>query len=267
MLQHYQNQSCPQAAELLKEDPITYSVLINILQGQCQDIFTDHENVVVCYSNPPYPVWVWCRDVEDERAVMDIAACLKGQLPLHTVRACIMNTALSEKLKEADEYFRDVKLGMGLLSYRLDAIDDGGHPCDGFMRLVREEEIPSLIDIRHDMSMEMEGMDLSRERCEESLTQTVKRNGLFAWCNDNGQIVALTSRGDQPPYSKISMVYTLPQYRRKGYAINLVHGVTETILADGLIPILYTDAGYAASNECYQKIGYRQIGSLCSICK
>ena len=90
---------------------------------------------------------------------------------------------------------------------------------------------------------------------------------LFAWRKDSGEIVSLTARGDQPPYSKITSVYTLPQHRRKGYAINLVYAVTETILADGLIPILYTDAGYAASNACYQKIGYQQVGSLCSICK
>lgn len=267
MLKHYQNQACPALADLMREEEITYSVLIKILQDTCTDIFTDYENVVICYSSSPWPVWAWCRDPQDRNAVMEIARCLKEQLPLHTVRACIMPADLAEQLKLADEYFCEVKPGMGLLSYRLDRIKEIDYPCEGCMGLVREEEICGLIDVRHDMVMEMEGMDQSREHCEESLRRMVKNRELFAWRIGDGKIVALTGRGNQGEYSKITSVYTLPEYRRKGYAINLVHGVTKTILADGLTPILYTDAGYAASNECYQKIGYRLVGSLVSICK
>ena len=266
MLQHYQNQACPEASKLMQEEAITYSVLMKILCGPCQDIFTDHENVVICYSNPPYPVWVWCRDADDAAVVMDIAFCLKEQLPLHTVRSCIMPSALAEKLKAADAYFRDAKPGMGLLSYRLDRIQPIQHVCDGSMSLVEEREIPGLLDIWHDMHMEMEGVDQGPEHNLKTITRMVHAKSLFAWRTDAG-IAALTARANQEKYSKITSVYTLPEHRRKGYAINLVHGVTETILSDGLIPILYTDSGYAASNACYQKIGYRQIGSLVSICK
>lgn len=109
-------------------------------------------------------------------------------------------------------------------------------------------------------------MDQTAEHCLATLTRMVKNKCLFAWRTEAG-IVALTGRGDQKNYSKITSVYTLPQHRRKGYAINLVHSVTQTILDDGLIPILYTDAAYGASNDCYRKIGYEQVGSLVSICK
>lgn len=266
MLQHYKNQACPELGELIQEDAITYSVLLKILRDSCCDILTDHRNVVVCYSNPPYPVWVWCRDVGDDGAVMEIAHCLKEQLPLNTVRYCIMSEALLQKLREADLFFRDTKPGMGLLSYRLDRILPLAHTCDGGMGLVGEGEIPGLLDAWHDMHMEMEGMDQTAEHCLATLTRMVKNKCLFAWRTEAG-IVALTGRGDQKNYSKITSVYTLPQHRWKGYAINLVHSVTQTILDDGLIPILYTDAAYGASNDCYRKIGYEQVGSLVSICK
>ena len=267
MLQHYKNQAYPELSTLMEEESIPYSVLMKILQEPCQDIFTDHENVVVCYSNPPYPVWAWCRDLEDEKMVMDIALCLKEQLPLDTVRSCIMPSALVERLKKADDYFGDVKPGMGLLSYRLDHINAINHVCEGYMSLVKKDEIPVLIDVWHDMHMEMEGMDQSREHCAKTIDRMVSGKNLFAWRIGNGKVVALTGRGNQGRYSKITSVYTLPEHRRKGYAINLVHGVTKMILDEGLIPILYTDAGYKASNECYQKIGYKQVGSLVSICK
>lgn len=264
MLQHYQNQACPEAAALMQDEAITYSVLINILQGECTDIFTDHEGVVICYSFPPYPVWVWCRDVENAQYVDSIARCLKTAFPLEKGYTYNLSYELLERLKETDECFRDTVMKMRLLSYRLDEIHDV-KSCDGFMSLVREDEIPDLIGVRHDMVMEMEGFDLSAERCEASLRFMVEGRCLFAWRDDAGKIAALTGRGDQGKYSKITSVYTLPQHRRKGYAINLVHGVTETMLSDGLIPILYTNADYVASNACYRKIGYRQVGSLCNV--
>ena len=265
MLQHYRNQACPEAAELLQGDSITYSVLINILLGECKDIFTDHESVIVCYSASPWPVWVWCRDPENPTDVMEIARCLREKYPLEQGYDIILSHALLEGLKKQDGYFRKAKNKMGLLSYRLDAISAIDYPCAGSMSFVQEDEIRSLVGIWQDMCMEMEGRVFSPEHCEASIRRMVEEKRLFAWGNDAGEIVALTGRGDQGNYSKITSVYTLPQYRRKGYAINLVHGVTENILADGLIPILYTDAGYCASNACYQKIGYRQVGSLCSI--
>lgn len=265
MLEHYQNKACPEIADLMRDEAVTYSVLIKILQGTCTDIFTDHENAVVCYSAAPWPVWVWCRDTENAAIVTEIARCLKEQFPVEQGYDIILSDELREKLREVEPYFRGVKDGMGLLSYRLDAIEKIDYPCAGSMSLVREEEILPLVGVWQEMHREMEGRELTPERCETSIRRMVEEKCLFAWRNDAGEILALAGRGDQGEFSKITSVYTLPAHRRKGYAINLVHSVTEAMLAEGFTPILYTDAGYAASNACYQKIGYKLVGRLTSI--
>lgn len=267
MLQHFENQSCPGAAQLLEKEAINYSVLSKILQGTCAHIFTDLRSVIVCHSCAPYPVWIWCADVENARSVEKIARCIKQMLPLEQGYTHILSRELLEQLQRKDPYFDKVKEKMGLMSYRLDEIREISHPCEGSMSLVREEEVSGLIGIWHDMHMEMEGLDHTPEHCEQTLRRMTGERSLFAWRIGSGEIVALTARGDQTPYSKITSVYTLPRHRRNGYAINLVHGVTKTILEDHLIPILYTDAGYAASNACYQKIGYDLVGRLISICR
>lgn len=267
MLKHYENRECPDLIDLMGNEAITYSVLIKILQGECAHVFTDGERAIVCHSASPWPVWVWCRDVSDDRTVAEIGQCLKTHFPVEQGYDIILSRELLASLRDRDLYFQSVKDGMGLLSYRLDKINEIGYDCCGSMGLVREDEIMGLIGIWQAMHMEMEGRSFTPERCEESLRRMVGEKSLFAWRSEEGRILALTGRADQPPYSKITSVYTLPEYRRKGYALHLVHGVTETILADGLVPILYTDAGYVASNACYKKIGYRQVGCLCSVCK
>lgn len=264
MLRHYQNQACPELSSLMEKEAITYSVLMKILQGQCADIFTDHENMVVCYSSQPWPVWVWCQDMFMAK---EIGACLKENFPVEQGYEIIMSCELLEQLRQEDDYFRRAGHKMGLLSYRLDQINLINYPCEGHMDCVREEEIPSLISAWQAMRIEMEGRHITPERCVETMSRMVAEKVLFAWRLKDGTITALTAKGNQPPYSKVTSVYTLPAHRRKGYAINLVHSVTKTILDDGLIPILYTDAGYEASNACYRKIGYELVGRLTSICK
>ena len=56
-LLHLKNASNIELSKQLEGD-ITYSVLFRILQNDCTDIFYN-EGVIICYSNPPYPIWVW----------------------------------------------------------------------------------------------------------------------------------------------------------------------------------------------------------------
>lgn len=266
-MKHYHDESCPELASLLRDDSITYSVLIQILQGRCTDIYTDHQGFVICYSYPPYPIWVWCGDLNNEQYIDDIAQCLKSAFPFEKGFSYNISHELMKRLQEKDACFACASVKMGLLSYRLDAICSIGHPCDGYISLPREEELSWLAGVWHDMAHEMEGFDLDTAQCESSVRDHLGKGTLFVWRCDAGQIVALCSRGDQGAYCKIGTVYTLPDHRRRGYAINLVHAVTESILSDGLTPILYTNAGYEASNACYRKIGFREVGRLCNVCK
>lgn len=263
---HLQYQSDVEDAALLKgDDAITFSVLTSILQGTCADIFTNHESIIVCHSGHPYPVWAWCRDVGVEADVRRIAACLKEAFPLDGGYACNLSYELLARLKELDPYFEQAKIKMNLLSYRLDKLNRIDHPCDGAPEQASPDELSVLAQLWHDGCLEMEGMDHSEEKCLEHTAEAIRSGKIFVWRDGAGEIAAITSRGNTGGYSKIASVYTRPEKRRRGYAMNLVAHVTKTILEDGLTPILYTNADYAASNECYRKIGYRKVGSLCTV--
>lgn len=41
--------------------------------------------------------------------------------------------------------------------------------------------------------------------------------------------------------------------------------IAKIVEAQGKLPVLYTDADYAASNACYEGIGYKKQGSLCTV--
>jgi len=265
ILQHYQHTGVEADVKLLQgEHEITFSVLITLLQRECTDIYTNHESVIVCYSNAPFPVWVWIKDAEKKEDVAAIGECLKSAFPMEQGYYYNLSYELLEKLKAEDRYFSQAKRKTGLISHRLDEILPIHAPCDGRRTVVQQDDLEALIPLWQDMAFEIEGIRHETEFCRQKILRHIQRGSLFLWRNDAGEIVAMTGRGDMGAYSKINAVYTLPAHRRKGYAINLVHQVTQDILNDGLIPILYTDADYIASNSCYRKIGYRPVGQLCT---
>lgn len=263
-LKHYENIAVPEAAALLiGDDAITYSVLGNILHGACAHTVTDCENIIICHSTPPYPVWVWCREDDTPTHTTQIAETLKEHFPAEKGFRWNTTYTLFEALQKQDTYFAPLSTERGLLSYRMDKLLPVTHPSEGYCDLAQPSEIDLLCKLWHDACLEMEGFDHNEEFCRAHVTGYMEKHRLFVWRNDAGEITAMTSRGDAAPFSKIATVYTLPQHRRKGYAMNLVHAVSAGMIGDGFTPILYTDANYAASNACYQKIGYRQVGALC----
>ena len=78
---HLKNTSSIELSKLV-EGNVTYSVLHRILKKNCTDIFHNSESVIICYSNPPYPIWVWCKDANDACDIANIAECIKKCYPL-----------------------------------------------------------------------------------------------------------------------------------------------------------------------------------------
>ena len=264
-LKHYPNQPFPFA--LSGDDAITFFVLGRILNGPCSDIFTDGENVMICLSARPYPVWIWCKDEDDAQSVAAVAECLKAHFPLEEGYRYNLSYGMLDSLRRADEEFAVARISENLFSYRLDALLPASHPCDGQLERATMAQADKLTGMFQAAVFEMEHMERPLEDCRAAILEKIEAGQQFIWRSGEGEIVAITSYRVTAPYGSVAGVYTLPAHRRRGYAMSLVHGVTAHVLEMGLTPILYTDADYSASNACYQKLGYRQVGSLCTVGK
>ena len=264
-LNHYQNQPFP--FPLHGDDAITFFVLARILNIPCEHIHTDGENVMVCLSKRPYPVWIWCRDEDDADAVATVAECLKTHFPLDEGYRYNLSYGMFERLRRVDPAFAQMKIEVNMLSYRLDELLPISHPCDGHMEAASMADVDRLVPYWQAATYEMEHREFPLDMCKARVEEMIAAGRQFVWVDEDGEIAALTSYRVDGCFGGVGGVYTLPGHRRRGYAMNLVHGVTKRMLERGLVPMLYTDADYAASNACYQKIGYRQVGSLCTAAK
>jgi predicted GNAT family acetyltransferase len=106
---------------------------------------------------------------------------------------------------------------------------------------------------------------ISEEECNTITKSRIASGSLYLWKNGTGNAVAMCYADCGTEFGKVTLVYTIPTQRRKGYAARIVYEVSCLIAEKGLMPILYTDGDYDASNECYKGIGYIERGRLCSI--
>jgi len=94
--------------------------------------------------------------------------------------------------------------------------------------------------------------ELARERLEAGR--------LFLW--EDGRPVSMAgTTGGTPNGHRLSLVYTPPAARGRGYATACVAALSSRLLAAGAgYCCLYTDLANPISNAIYQRIGYRPIG-------
>ena len=69
--------------KLLKPDKYTFFVLDRIMRGSPEVLISDHERLIICFSERPFPVWIWTPDDASEEE-MERAYQLAGENGLVT---------------------------------------------------------------------------------------------------------------------------------------------------------------------------------------
>jgi predicted GNAT family acetyltransferase len=97
------------------------------------------------------------------------------------------------------------------------------------------------------------------------IDRLVAAGALAVW--DDGEPVSMAARSRPTPNGvSISLVYTAPQSRRRGYATACVATLTQRLLDSGkAFCTLFTDLANPTSNKIYQRIGYRRLDDFVEI--
>lgn len=251
---------------LLQGDRFSFSVLDRILRGPCAFIWSDHSRLILCHSTPPYPVWIWSADglteAEKERAWKQAEECC----PLAEGYRLNLKYELADYfLKRARSAGLNAGISKELFAYDCPAPVAPEQGADGGLYLCQPEDAEKAAALLAAFCVEIGEHPPSPQRAMEKAREKIENKALFFWKDAAGGVVACCGWRHNEGLATICDVYTLPEARRKHYAQNLVYALTKEARDAGCLPALYTNANYAASNACYQKIGYRLRGALCMI--
>ena len=252
--------------QLLAQDPLTFAVLDRILRGPCDLVLTDHRSVILCHSDTPHPVWIWTPDGcagKVKQAAWDLADAYR---PLSGGYRINMKPELADFfISRGKQAGLNVGIAMQMFVYDCPFPIRPEIAAEGQMRPCAagdaEEAADLLAGFYTEIGDEIPPLGIRIEKARAYIDD----QAFFFWEKPDGITTACCSLRRNRGLASIGSVYTLPAFRRMHYALNLVYAVTQRVLEMGYRPMLYTDAGYPASNECYRKVGYVLRGRLCSV--
>lgn len=95
---------------------------------------------------------------------------------------------------------------------------------------------------------------------DDVVERYLREGSLYLW-QDNTPVSIANFYGATPNGVRINLVYTPPEYRRKGYATACVAALSQALLERGYkYCFLSTDLANPTSNHIYQAIGYQPLG-------
>ena len=136
-------------------------------------------------------------------------------------------------------------------------------PAPGLMRLALPKDMRRLSEWSQ-LSARESHIDETPQEASVALQKYIDHRQLFVW-EDGGRIVAMGAVGGfTPKTTRISQVYTTPNFRGRGYASTLVHRLTHRALNEtGKTQcVLLADAANLTTQSIYEKLGYRTCATF-----
>jgi predicted GNAT family acetyltransferase len=115
-----------------------------------------------------------------------------------------------------------------------------------------------LIQWAHNFGKDI-GEPQTKQEASEAVERSMREKRLYVW-DDKGLRSIATWNAPTTHGVRITLVYTPPEFRGKGYASACVAALSHAMLNSGRkICYLFTDLSNPVSNHVYQRIGYVSV--------
>lgn len=250
-----------QTAAYLQDASKFYIIKMNFVSDTLL-LYSDEESYVICRGAEGLPTWIWTADDITEAGMAEIAETLATEYLTPERNQLTSKKSFYEYLQNSgypylipNDYFE-----MGTLEcHRLKE----PRKCDGCMEPATLDDLAILATYFYNDCQEMNGVKgVTMVAAQDTIEKKIASGTFFVWRNEAGKIVSMADYKITEGQAKIGAVYTPKEERCKGYATNLIHDITELLLEMQLVPLLYTDYNYVASNTAYKNTGYEDTGML-----
>jgi predicted GNAT family acetyltransferase len=151
------------------------------------------------------------------------------------------------------------EIKMALRAFQLTQVEKISQ-ATGDLRQATERDRELLIDWFE--AFVVEALGIAATNTERAVDRHLQRGTAYLW-EDETPVSIACNVGITPNGAVISVVYTPPEHRGKGYASSCVAALSQILLSRGhKYCFLFTDLANPTSNHIYQAIGYQSVGDL-----
>lgn len=246
-----------------ENEKILFNLFYLISDSESAFWVTDEESYIIGQTNERLAIWIWLKENASEDVLTEVEGVIEERLELNTKLNVIADEArirpILNKISERKKVSYSSMVPM--VVYRCDKVTNT-KKASGHMILSNKKHKETLERFITGMVWDLEKRPMYEGEAEGFANDVAGSPDFYLW-EDNGQAVSMAMivhRAEK--FARINTVYTDSLQRGKGYAGMLVEEVTQKILDEGRIPMLYTEQDNICSNATYRRIGYTVCGEL-----
>lgn len=247
-------------------DKVTYNTIMKVLEDKEALVYLSEDNDFLAAQNQWKPMWVWI----DKTSRKEKAECYISNFVSIIDSINVPNIIgdeepindIAEKLNRLNGYSHESQMGM--IAYYCDKVNN---PLNSLTKLERssEKHIDVIARFIAGITRDVYGERLSIQDQLESAKQSISAGNLYILVKDSEVLSMANIAHRSQNFGRINLVYTPNKYRKNDYASELVAKLSQLVLDEDRIPMLYTDDSNATSNKIYKNIGYKKTGRVKNI--
>ena len=220
-------------------------------------VSNEHHLVLAAVMTPPHNLIIFGQ--EDQPQAMDVFVkqlLVDEAIPPGVLGPSAVAQAFAEAWKKTTGV--NYRAGMSQGLYELRQVVPPEHIAPGKLRLAVIDEIELVTQWALDFQAEaLSPGDPVQTR--QAMEERINQQELYVW--DDGQPVSMVAKARPISHGiTVNLVFTPPNFRRRGYAGNAVAALSQILLDEGWrFCTLHTDLSNPTSNHIYQAVGYRRI--------
>ena len=239
-----------------------FALLYQIVAGNNPETCTDNKNYFMARTDSDHPTWIWTKSELSKSKTREIQERLTQFLIANKKIKCTCDKEFYDILRnEHYEYLTNDYFEMG--TYFCEKLIKP-KAVEGKCRIAEAKDIPTLVKFHKDNVLEIDKQYITEEQSLKDITDIFNSQNktFYVWENNSKKIVCMAVVNKNGDFARINFVYTPEEERCKSYAKNIIYALTKKVLDEKLLPVLYTDFNYPASNKAYMAVGYQPCGIL-----
>lgn len=244
-------------------EEVRFNLLHRIAEGAAVMLRREDGRAIIAQSGAQFPAWIWTDDDLTAQELHELAEDFCVVFANREKLELVAKPSIAEFL--ANEFSQRKKmvwrLVMDMEAYHCPTVQ-APQGIPGEIARPTMNDVTTIANFFVGFIADGLGKTVTVEQMLESAKQYILSRHFYVW-NVAGEIVSMANIAHRSlRHARINEVYTPPQQRKKGYASALVAALSQTILADGKIPMLYADTANPDSNKVYRNIGYLECGKV-----
>lgn len=249
-------------SEAYQKDIVPFSI-IEVIKSSAKLLLSNENSYIICsVLFPTVPTWIWTAESIGEPELRELCECFYENFNIGNMAYYVAKPDVASAI--AEKFIEEKNATLHRIQMQSLECPEIIPPKNNSVIVERAmlDDLETIAEFSRGYARECFGREMSREDSMREAENIIKNPQSFV-IRQNGKPVAMAKIARKTEkHVAINEVYTLPEHRCCGFAGAIVAHICKLIIAEGKIPMLYTDLSNPSSNKAYTNVGFVPCGRV-----